>query len=111
MIKFCFAQDKKADLIISTYVDAVLEKLCKDLGVEIIDYSSDDDPTKQGIFDQEWTIQTDWVKEVEKRQAAKLKAYRELTRKRKSGADNNDDDDDDNNAKPEKQKEEGVHSR
>lgn len=81
-----FSQDKKADLIVSTYVDTVLEKVCKNLGVEIMDYSTDDDPTKGDNGDpQEWTIQPEWVKEVEKRHTDKLKAYRELARKRKSG--------------------------
>lgn len=92
---FCFLlfffQDKKADLVVSTYVDTVLEKVCKSLGVEILEYTEEDDPTKQGLFDQEWTIQTEWVKDVEKQYTAKLKAYRELTRKRKSGADKNED--------------------
>lgn len=74
-------------MVVSTYVDTVLEKVCKNLGVEILEYSEVEDPTKQGLFDQEWTIQSEWVKDVEKRYTAKLKAYRDLTRKRKSGAD------------------------
>lgn len=77
-------QDKKAELIVSTYVDAVLEKVCKNLGVEIDEYSPDQDPTKQGISGQEWTIQTVWIKDTEKLYTAKLKAYRESMKKRKS---------------------------
>lgn len=77
-------QDKKADLVISTYVDAVLEKVCKNLGVEILEYLADEDPTKQSD-PPEWTIQPDWIKDVEKRYTAKLKSYRDSTsRKRKS---------------------------
>lgn len=68
----------------STYVDTVLEKVCKNLGVEIMEYSKQDDPTKQGIPGQEWTIQPEWVKEIDKKHTAKLKAYREGTKKRKS---------------------------
>lgn len=66
-------------------MDTVLEKVCKNLGVEIAEYSVDDDPTKQAFIGREWTIQMDWVKDVEKRQTEKLKEYRESTRKRKSG--------------------------
>lgn len=66
-------------------MDTVLEKVCKNLGVEIAEYSVDEDPTKQGFVGREWTIQPDWIKDVEKRQTDKLKAYRESSRKRKSG--------------------------
>jgi len=47
--------DKKANLIISSYVDVVLSKVCKLLGVEIPEYSESSDPTKQSET-IEWTI-------------------------------------------------------
>ncbi|XP_017040062.1 NAD-dependent protein deacetylase Sirt6 [Drosophila ficusphila] len=58
--------DKKANLIISSYVDVVLAKVCKLLGVEIGEYSELSDPTKQNnLF--EWTIPTDNVNTFHKR--------------------------------------------
>lgn len=41
-----FLQDKKADLIINTYVDDVLELLMANLNLQIPDYSLEEDPTK-----------------------------------------------------------------
>lgn len=76
-------QDKKADLIISTYVDSVLEQLCENLGVELLEYSEADDPTKWAEG-EEWTIQPEWVKEIDGLFTAKVKNHRELTRKRKA---------------------------
>lgn len=67
-------------------MDAVLEKVCKHLGVEIPHYETRDDPTKRTGYDQEWTIPADLTKNVEKRYTAKLKAHRESTLKRKSAA-------------------------
>ncbi|XP_017005166.2 NAD-dependent protein deacetylase Sirt6 [Drosophila takahashii] len=52
--------DKKANLIISSYVDVVLSKVCKLLGVEIPEYSESSDPTKQPK-PIEWTIPTNNV--------------------------------------------------
>ncbi|XP_016951361.1 NAD-dependent protein deacetylase Sirt6 [Drosophila biarmipes] len=52
--------DKKANLIISTYVDVVLSKVCKLLGVEIPEYTDSSDPTKQSKT-TEWTIPTNNV--------------------------------------------------
>ncbi|KAH8267302.1 hypothetical protein KR018_005195 [Drosophila ironensis] len=47
--------NKKATLIVCGYVDEVLAKICKLLGVEIPDYSEANDPTKQP-HPAEWTI-------------------------------------------------------
>lgn len=56
--------DKKADLVISTYVDDVMEKVAKRLGVEIPEYSTEMDPTKVQFCETEWTIPNKWVKEI-----------------------------------------------
>ncbi|XP_056648325.1 NAD-dependent protein deacetylase Sirt6 [Diorhabda sublineata] len=50
--------DKKADLIINTYVDDVLTKVMKKLNLEIPDYSFDIDPTKNQLPNSviEWNI-------------------------------------------------------
>ncbi|XP_065364642.1 NAD-dependent protein deacetylase Sirt6 [Calliphora vicina] len=67
--------DKKADLVINTYVDDILTKLCKRLGLEVPTYDPLEDPTKTpNDHNQEWTIQPQHVKEVEKQYNAKLKA-------------------------------------
>lgn len=52
----CNFQDKKADLIIQTYVDDVMEGVCKHLGISIPDYSPNIDPTKQTGPPKPWTI-------------------------------------------------------
>lgn len=68
-------QDKKADFVIHTYVDDILSKVCKRLGLEIPSYNNDEDPTKTPIeHNQEWTIQSQDVKELEKLYNAKQKA-------------------------------------
>lgn len=68
-------KDKKADLVINTYVDDILTKLCKRLGLEIPPYDPLEDPTKTpNEHNQEWTIQPQDVKDVEKQYNAKLKA-------------------------------------
>lgn len=72
--------DKKADLVISSYVDVVMEKVMKRLGVEIPNYSGDEDPTKKTDGDADWTIQQERVKELEKVYSAKVKG----TKKRKA---------------------------
>ncbi|XP_037707642.1 NAD-dependent protein deacetylase Sirt6 [Drosophila subpulchrella] len=57
--------DKKANLIISSYVDVVLSKVCKLLGVEIPEYSESSDPTKQSET-IEWTIPANNVNTLNK---------------------------------------------
>lgn len=58
-------QDKKAFLNISSYIDNILEKVCKRLGVEIPEYSEDCDPTKNDKI-SEWTLPQEYVKELDK---------------------------------------------
>lgn len=72
--------DKKADLVISTYVDAVMEKVAKRLGVEIPEYSKETDPTKVPLCETEWTIPNEWVKEI----SAALSEKTKEAKKRKS---------------------------
>ncbi|XP_035899748.1 NAD-dependent protein deacetylase Sirt6 [Anopheles stephensi] len=59
--------DKKADIKISSYVDTVLEKVAKRLGVEIPLYRPEDDPTKLISYTVQWTISGNVVKCLEKR--------------------------------------------
>lgn len=65
--------DKKADLVISTYVDTIMEKVLKRLGVELPAYSEADDPTKQPICDLEWSIPIKLVKEIDDKHKQMLK--------------------------------------
>lgn len=60
--------DKKADLIIQTYVDDVMEGICEHLGIKIPEYSHSVDPTKQaGSSDlKSWTISPAEVKRMRK---------------------------------------------
>lgn len=74
--------DKKANLVIAAYVDVILEKVCKFLGVEIDEYKVEDDPTKRVPCDMEWTIPCQSVKSMEKEYDAKI---RDLNKKRKAG--------------------------
>lgn len=69
--------DKKADLIISSYVDNVLTKLLKKLNIELPEYCEDYDPTKKvnnGDI-EEWTVEQNWVKDTEKLYNVKIKEY------------------------------------
>lgn len=65
--------DKKADLVISSYVDTIMEKVLKRLGVEIPEYSEENDPTKQLICDLEWTISPKMVKDIDDQHKQMLK--------------------------------------
>lgn len=66
--------DKKADLVISTYVDTIMEKVLKRLGVELPDYTPDDDPTKAKFCELEWTIPAQLLKDTDKRCSEFMKA-------------------------------------
>lgn len=66
--------DKKADFLISTYVDDILTKLCKRLGVEIPQYAKDKDPTQIAIGSQ-WTLPADVQRKTEKIYNQKIKEY------------------------------------
>lgn len=72
--------DKKADLVISTYVDTVMEKVLKRLGVELPEYSEANDPTKRAVCEMEWTIPTSLVKDIDNQHKNMLKE----AKKRKS---------------------------
>ena len=59
--------DKKADLVIHTYVDKVFEKVLKRLGIEDIPQFDDTlDPTKESHPTAEWTVSAKTIKEVER---------------------------------------------
>lgn len=72
--------NKKADLVISTYVDTIMEKVLKRLGIEIPEYSEENDPTKQEICNLEWSIPESLVKNIDEQHK---KMLRDL-KKRKS---------------------------
>lgn len=59
-------QDKKADMKISSYVDLVMEKVVKRLGVEIPAYQAADDPTKSIPYSVRWNIPDSVVKTMDK---------------------------------------------
>lgn len=58
-------QDKKAYLSISSYIDDILTKVCKRLGIEIPEYTEEYDPTKHSNV-SEWTLPQEYVKEMDK---------------------------------------------
>lgn len=72
--------DKKADLVISTYVDVIMEKVLKRLGVEMPDYTPQDDPTKATFCELEWTISAELMKDIDKQYSEFIKT----TKKRKA---------------------------
>ena len=75
--------DKKADLVIHTYVDIVFEKVLKRLGIDDIPQFDDTlDPTKKSHPTTDWTVGAKTIKEVEK-------LYKEKTSKK--GRKPNDD--------------------
>ncbi|XP_030561505.1 NAD-dependent protein deacetylase Sirt6 [Drosophila novamexicana] len=57
--------DKKAHLSISSYIDDILTKVCKRLGIEIPEYTEEYDPTKHSNV-SEWTLPQEYVKEMDK---------------------------------------------
>lgn len=65
IIKYYF-QDKKAELVINYYVDEVLERVMKLLGIEIPAYSENDNPTKITSAVVDWTVNRDDLKALEK---------------------------------------------
>ncbi|XP_067639960.1 NAD-dependent protein deacetylase Sirt6 isoform X2 [Eurosta solidaginis] len=69
--------DKKADLIISTYVDDIMEKVCKRLGIEIPEYNAAEDPTSAiSVRNNNWTIPPQEIKNLEKGYNEKLKTFK-----------------------------------
>lgn len=67
-------------MVINAYVDVVIGKLMKRLGIEIPEYTTDSDPTKATApLDMQWTIPAEQVKDLEKVYNAKVKG----TKKRK----------------------------
>lgn len=75
--------DKKADLVIHTYVDDVLERVLKRLGIENVpDYEEAADPTRNSE-NSSWDIDIKVVKELEmlykKRVGRKRKTDESLT--------------------------------
>lgn len=65
--------DKKADLLIHTYVDSIFERVLKRLGIEEIpEYDKNSDPVKNLLCD-EWTISSKTIKEVEVLHKQRLK--------------------------------------
>ncbi|XP_041765830.1 NAD-dependent protein deacetylase Sirt6 isoform X1 [Anopheles merus] len=73
--------DKKADLKISTYVDAVLERVAKRLGVEIPEYRREEDPTKRDTYSVQWNIDVKMVKTLEKRYDSTIKEKNQLKKR------------------------------
>lgn len=72
--------DAKADLRISGYVDEVMERVMKRLGVEIPEYTGDDDRTKVATaMDLDWTIAGEQVKETEKLYDEMVKGRKKVT--------------------------------
>lgn len=58
-------QDKKADLLINGYVDDVLVKVMKKMGLEIPDYSNNIDPTRcEEDIVLDWTIRKENITEI-----------------------------------------------
>ncbi|ALC39277.1 Sirt6, partial [Drosophila busckii] len=72
--------DKKAELIISSYIDNILSEVCKRLGVEIPEYSPQADPTKHSNI-SEWTLPQDNVKALDKQ----FKEFQKVLKSRPGG--------------------------
>lgn len=82
--------DKKADLIISTYVDTIIQKVAKKLGVEIPTYAPEVDPTKEKpCCTMEWTIPVDEVKALDKVYAKTVKELAKTKKKSTAGVASN----------------------
>ncbi|EDV98976.1 NAD-dependent protein deacetylase Sirt6 [Drosophila grimshawi] len=73
--------DKKAFLGISSYIDDILTKVCKRLGIEIPDYSDESDPTKHSNI-AEWTLPQEYVKALDKL----FKEHQKITAKKRENS-------------------------
>ncbi|KAL3285212.1 hypothetical protein HHI36_019327 [Cryptolaemus montrouzieri] len=97
-------QDKKADLIIHTYVDLAIEKIMKKLGLEIPEYSKETDPTKFGgednIIPIPWDIEKEDLTEVKELYDIYCKNFQKKKRKllQKNGKNKNFKEDEDENS-------------
>ena len=77
--------EKKADLVIHSYVDEVIEMVMKRLGIEELpEYSLDDDPTSKEDLSVSWNIPKEEIKEVEK-------MYKEKTSRKLKSRDNDEE--------------------
>jgi len=77
-------QDKKADLIINGNVDEVMVAVMKKLGLEIPEYESGMDPTRNSdttAKEMDWTIPTSRIKEMN---VLYKKVCKPMRRKRKT---------------------------
>lgn len=93
--------DKKADLKISTYVDVIMEKVLKRLGVELPEYSEAMDPTKQNDCNVDWNIYPEQLKEIDEQQ-------KQMVRDAKKQKASNVVDDESNDVKKRKKCKDGI---
>lgn len=73
-----YFKDKKADLIINSYVDGVMQKVMKKLDLEIPAYTADIDPTKNQLPDSiiEWNIYKEDVKVMKEKYENLMRNYK-----------------------------------
>ncbi|XP_033236538.1 NAD-dependent protein deacetylase Sirt6 [Drosophila pseudoobscura] len=64
--------DSKAHLVISSYVDEILSRVCNILGIEISEYSESSDPTTQSNL-VEWTLPLNHINIIERKFKTHLK--------------------------------------
>lgn len=77
--------EKKADLVIHSYVDEVIEKVLKRLGIEELpEYTQAEDPTSKEDLSIGWNFLKDEIKEVEK-------IYKEKTSRKLKNRSNDED--------------------
>ncbi|KAF5279521.1 hypothetical protein FQR65_LT03343 [Abscondita terminalis] len=82
-------QDKKADLTINSYVDEMMVKLMKCLGLEIPEYSAELDPTKRNNDDiVEWDFSRGNIKEMKNMYNNHIKKFKQLKLERKLKREN-----------------------
>ncbi|XP_028141135.1 NAD-dependent protein deacetylase Sirt6 [Diabrotica virgifera virgifera] len=72
--------DKKVDLIINSYVDDVISRIMKKLGLEIPDYSTEVDPTKNQLPSSviEWNILKTNIDEFRDKYDVLVREYKKL---------------------------------
>uniref|UniRef100_A0A182JG02 protein acetyllysine N-acetyltransferase n=1 Tax=Anopheles atroparvus TaxID=41427 RepID=A0A182JG02_ANOAO len=97
--------DKKADMKISAYVDVVLEKVVKRLGIEIPEYDPADDPTKRASYTVEWGIVDRAVKKMDKLYDKMVKEKGKLKKRTPVSIDDKDKEEVKKNTKKRKQEE------
>lgn len=76
---FCL-QDRRADLVIHTYVDDLMQSLMNILKIDIEKYEEINDPTKTSQIKTDWTIYETYLQNLREMKKNATKCYKKQKR-------------------------------